>query len=228
MRAGGQARVTVVRCEIFGPQHPIPAPERNGTTVAESGLSLETETRMSSLKFLMASAVATVALASCVTAPSPSEYRAPQPAKPVDVQRLWSGRWHEIARLPDRLTDGCVAGASIYTPVEGTRIDVRDTCQVGTPQGREKAIGGRGEILDPGTNAKLRVRYLAGFVTWDYWVLDRADDYSWFISADPTFERLFIYTRELPTQAQVRSLTERARALGYDVSRLEFPAQPAR
>lgn len=185
------------------------------------------ETLMSALKSLIASTGAALALAACVTAPSPSEYRAPQPAKPVDVQRLWSGRWHEIARLPDRLTDGCVAGASIYKPVEGERIDVRDTCQVGTPQGKEKAIGGRGEILDPGTNAKLRVRYLAGFVTWDYWVLDRADDYSWFISADPTFERLFIYTRELPSPAQVRSLTERAHALGYDVSRLEFPAQPA-
>ena len=183
---------------------------------------------MFSMKSLIGSSVAVVALTGCVTAPSPSEYRAPQPAKPVDVQRLWSGRWHEIARLPDRLTDGCVAGASIYTPVEGSRIDVRDTCQVGSPQGREKSIGGRGEILDPGTNAKLRVKYLAGFVTWDYWILDRADDYSWFISADPTFERLFIYTRDLPTEAQVRSLTERARGLGYDVSRLEFPAQPAR
>lgn len=183
---------------------------------------------MSSLKSLAASAAAAIALAGCVTAPSPSEYRAPQPAKPVDVQRLWSGRWHEIARLPDRLTDGCVAGASIYTPVEGMRVDVRDTCQVGTPDGKEKAIGGRGEILDPGTNAKLRVKYLAGFVTWDYWVLDRADDYSWFISADPTFNRLFIYTRDLPNEQQVRALTERARALGYDVSRLEFPAQPAR
>ena len=181
---------------------------------------------MFSMKSLIVSSVAVVALTGCVTAPSPSEYRAPQPAKPVDVQRLWSGRWHEIARLPDRLTDGCVAGASIYTPVEGTRVDVRDTCQVGSPQGREKSIGGRGEILDPGANTKLRVKYLAGFVTWDYWVLDRADDYSWFISADPTFDRLFIYTRDLPTQAQVRSLTERARALGYDVRRLEFPAQP--
>ena len=30
------------------------------------------------------------------------------------------------------------------------------------------------------------------------------------------------------TKAEVRALTERARALGYDVSRLEFPAQPAR
>lgn len=183
---------------------------------------------MSSLKSLLASAAAALALSGCVTAPSPSEYRAPQPAKAVDLQRLWSGRWREIARLPDRLTDGCVAGASIYSPVNATRIDVRDTCQVGTPEGREKAIGGRGEILDPGTNAKLRVKYLAGFVTWDYWVLDRADDYSWFISADPTFERLFIYTRDLPTPAEVRSLTDRARDLGYDVDRLEFPAQPPR
>ena len=58
---------------------------------------------MFSMKSLIVSSVAVVALTGCVTAPSPSEYRAPQPAKPVDVQRLWSGRWHEIARLPDRL-----------------------------------------------------------------------------------------------------------------------------
>jgi apolipoprotein D and lipocalin family protein len=59
-------------------------------------------------------------------------------------------------------------------------------------------------------------------------VLDHDEAYTWFISADPTFERLFIYTREVPTAAQRERLTQRARALGYDVSRLEFPAQPAR
>lgn len=167
-------------------------------------------------------------LSACVTAPSASRVRAPQPLKPVDAARLYSGRWHEIGRLPMRITDGCVAGASTYTLVDTTRVDVRDTCQVDTPDGKERAIGGRGEILDPGTNTKLRVRYLAGFVTWDYWVLDRADDYSWFISADPTFDRLFIYTRDLPSEAEKLQLVERAAALGYDVKRLEFPAQPAR
>lgn len=168
------------------------------------------------------------ALSACVTAPSPSEYRAPQPARAVDADRLWSGRWIEVARLPDRLTDGCVAGASNYVFVSPTRVDVRDTCEQGRPGGREKSIGGRGEILDPGANTKLRVRYLGGLVTWDYWVLDHDEAYTWFISADPTFERLFIYTREIPTAAQRERLTERARALGYDVGRLEFPAQPAR
>ena len=163
-------------------------------------------------------------LTACVTAPSADQVRAPQPAKAVDLDRFYSGRWLEIARLPMSLTDGCVAGATNYVVVNPTRVDIRDTCQVDTPQGREKSIGARGEILDPGTNAKLRARYVGGLITWDYWVLDHADDYSWFISADPTFNKLWIYTREVPNADQRQRLVARAQALGYDVSRLEFPA----
>lgn len=177
---------------------------------------------------LIVGAVAGLGLvaSACVTAPSPSEYRAPQPAKSVDASRLWSGRWLEIGRLPMKITDNCVAGASIYALEGDRRVDVLDTCQRDTPEGSTKSIGGRGEILDPGTNTKLRVKYFSGLITWDYWVLDHDDDYRWFISADPTFDRLFIYTREVPDQAERDRLVERARALGYDVSRLEFPAQP--
>ncbi len=164
-----------------------------------------------------------MALSACATAPSPDAVRAPAPARSVDLERFYAGRWLEIARLPMRLTDGCVAGATNYVVVSPTRVDVRDTCQVGTPQGREKAIGGRGEVLDPGTNARLRVRYVGGLITWDYWVLDHAEDYSWFISADPSFDKLWIYTREVPDAAERQALVARAGALGYDVSRLEFP-----
>lgn len=164
-----------------------------------------------------------LSLSACATAPSPDDVRVPAPARAVDLDRFYSGRWLEIARLPMRLTDGCVAGATNYVVVDPGRVDVRDTCQIDTPLGREKAIGGRGEVLDPGTNAKLRVRYLGGLITWDYWVLDHAGDYSWFISADPTFDKLWIYTREVPDAAQREALVARAAALGYDVSRLEFP-----
>ncbi|HZV83956.1 MAG TPA: lipocalin family protein [Brevundimonas sp.] len=173
---------------------------------------------------IAAALLLSLSLSACVTAPSPDEVRAPQPVRAVDAERFYAGRWLEIARLPMRLTDGCVAGATNYVRVNASRVDVRDTCQVDTPQGREKAIGARGEILDPGTNAKLRVRYFGGLVTWDYWVLDHAEDYSWFISADPTFDKLWIYTREVPGPAERQALVARAAALGYDVSRLEFPA----
>ncbi|WP_426027287.1 lipocalin family protein [Brevundimonas sp. TWP2-3-4b2] len=176
------------------------------------------------MRIAAAALALSLGLSACVTAPTADQVRAPQPAKAVDLDRFYSGRWLEIARLPMSLTDGCVAGATNYVVVNPTRVDIRDTCQVDTPQGREKSIGARGEILDPGTNAKLRARYVGGLITWDYWVLDHADDYSWFISADPTFNKLWIYTREVPSADQRQRLVARAQALGYDVSRLEFPA----
>ena len=120
------------------------------------------------------------------------------------------------------ITDGCVAGATAYALRDDGKVDVRDTCQVDTPQGRERAISGVGTFVDPGTSAKLRVRYL-WLIVWEYWVLDRADDYSWFISSDPSFDKLFIYTREVPTEAQLDALVRRAAELGYDTNRLEFP-----
>lgn len=168
--------------------------------------------------------VAVAGLAACATTLSPDQVRAPQPSRPVDAERLYTGRWLEIGRLPMRLTDGCVAGASIYTLRSPTTLAVRDTCQSGTPTGKEKAIGADATILDPGTNAKFRARYFAGLVTWEYWILDHDDDYTWFISADPTFDKLWIYTREVPSPALLEQLIERARALGYDTDRLEFPA----
>ncbi|MBX3480689.1 MAG: lipocalin family protein [Caulobacter sp.] len=152
-----------------------------------------------------------------------ADTRAPQPAKAVDLDRFYSGRWLEIARLPMGLTDGCVAGATTYSRTDKGRIQVVDTCRDKTPTGKEKSIKGKGDILDPGTNAKLRVHY-PFFITWDYWVLDHADDYSWFISADPKFEKLWIYTRKPPTEAELAALVKRAQDLGYDTGKLEFPA----
>jgi apolipoprotein D and lipocalin family protein len=129
-----------------------------------------------------------------------------------------------------KLTDGCVAGTTEYKPVNATRIEVRDTCRVGTPTGKLKAIGGPGTILDPGANARLRVSYrFLGLipVNRDYWVLDHDDAYSWFISRDPSFENLWIYTRDPHVDpTTLKSLVDRAKAFGYDTTKLEFPAQP--
>jgi apolipoprotein D and lipocalin family protein len=164
-----------------------------------------------------------VGLGACATSIPASQVRAPQPTKPIDLERFYSGQWLEVARLPMRITDGCVAATTDYVIVSPTRVDLRDACRQGGIDGRERAVGAAGVILDPGFNAKLRAPYFGGLLTWEYWVLDRADDYSWFISADPKFEKLWIYTRTPPSPAQLSALVERARALGYDVSRLEFP-----
>lgn len=184
------------------------------------------------MKLIMLAAVATLLLAGCAGNSMPQAQKAPEPRKRIDAQRFYSGTWREIARRPMTITDGCVAGATEYGRDRAGDIQVVDSCRMGSPHGEIKTVGGPGTILDPGFNAKLRVNYkLYGFVPVqrDYWVLDRADDYSWFISADPTLRDLYIFTRDPQIgNAQRRRLVARAAALGYDVGKLELPEQPPR
>jgi len=172
----------------------------------------------------------TLAAAAVLLAAGTGRAAAPAPARSVDAARFYSGVWREIGRRPMTLTNGCVAGATAYTLVSQTVVTVRDTCHAGSPTGKEKVIGGPGTILDPGTNTKLRVSYhvLGIFrLHWEYWILDHDDAYSWFISSDPAFKNLWIYTRDPHVDPMtLRALVARAKALGYDVARLEFPAQP--
>jgi apolipoprotein D and lipocalin family protein len=150
------------------------------------------------------------------------------PTATVDAAKFYTGTWYEIGRRPMSLTNGCVAGGTTYTPKGGEKVQVLDFCYKPSPSGKRETIGGPAEITDPGSNAKLHVSYrVLGFITLprDYWVLARADDYSWFISADPSFHDLWIYTRSPhPSSEDVAALVARAKALGYDTSLLEFPA----
>ncbi|MDR6831290.1 apolipoprotein D and lipocalin family protein [Bosea sp. BE271] len=182
------------------------------------------------LQSILLTAVATISLAGCAGNSMTEAQKAPEPRKRIDIQRFYTGTWREIARRPMTITDGCVAGGTEYRPGRSAGIQVLDFCRMGNPRGELKTIGGPGTILDPGFNAKLRVDYkLYGFVPVqrDYWVLDRADNYSWFISADPTLRDLYIFTRDPQiSPVQRKRLVARAAALGYDVGKLEFPEQP--
>ena len=153
---------------------------------------------------------------------------APAPTKPVDPARFFQGRWYEIGRKPQALTNGCVAGWTEYSPGDKGRINVLDACYDTTPSGKLKTIGGPADMLDPANHAKLRVHYRLGFIPIgkEYWILDHDDDYTWFIEASPSFDELWIYTRAPnPSPRLLADLIGRAKAFGYDTSRLEFPTQ---
>ena len=173
----------------------------------------------------IATTAAFLALTACASMEAPSGVALHTAT--VDPARFYNGTWYEIGRRPMGLTDGCVAGGTTYTREGEARVRVLDFCHQGSPTGERKTIGGPARITDPGSFARLHVSYrLFGFVPVprDYWVLDRADDYSWFISADPTFHDLWIYTRSpAPSPELVHTLTDKAKALGYDTALLEFP-----
>jgi apolipoprotein D and lipocalin family protein len=141
----------------------------------------------------------------------------PQPTKSVDITR-YAGRWFEMARLHNRIEEGCIAATADYIDA-GDHIQATETCRH-TPPSPDKVYRASVKILDPGQNAKLRLTFFP-FIYKDYWVLDHAADYSWAILGEPTGKYLWIFTRTPePAPAERSAVIARAKALGYDVSKL--------
>lgn len=138
----------------------------------------------------------------------------------------YRGTWLEIGRRPMWLTDGCVAGYTTYRPgVRPDEIMVEDGCHEGTPAGKLRTVEGQGKLSDANTTkAKLRVRYPL-LITFNYWVIYEAPGHDWFISADPEMKNLWIYSRRVPTKRKLSVMVQKAKSLGYDVRKLEFPPQ---
>jgi apolipoprotein D and lipocalin family protein len=163
-------------------------------------------------------------LAACASGPTT---QAPEPAKPIDAARFYTGTWYEIGRTPVFLTDGCVAGTTkFYDDAAGNLVE-RDACHKGDPEGPEKVFKGMVHIDNPGENTKITVHYkLYGFlpVTQQYWMLDHAP--GWFIVSDPTEQHVDILAREpRPSDADVAFWKSRVVALGYDPAKMEFPTR---
>lgn len=138
----------------------------------------------------------------------------------IDPSRLYRGTWLEVARRPMWITNGCVSGTTSYQhSSQPNQLQVRDACRSGN---EETVLHGVAEILDPGTNSRLMVRYNP-LLSVEYNIIDHAPDYSWFIETSPTLDNVFIFTRKRPSPKELNALVHRVRHLGYDTSDFEFP-----
>lgn len=143
----------------------------------------------------------------------------PPPAKSVDLAR-YVGRWFEVARLHNRIEEDCVSAEVDYIKAAG-RLSAVDSCRR-SPPARDKVYRASVRVLDPGVNAKLRLTFFP-LVFKDYWVLDRADDYSWALIGEGTGRYLWLFSRQAAAPAAEReTMAARARALGYDTSKLIY------
>lgn len=168
-------------------------------------------------------------LGGCMSMDGGGEAKAPEPMKPIDTARFYTGRWYEIARTPMNITKGCVAGTTDYSQSPDGRFMDRDACRQDTPEGREKVFAGPIDVLNPGQNTKIRINYkvAGGLFTFKvtYWMLDHGADYRWFIVTTPDFKNLSYFTRDpRPPQAEVDAFTAKAKTMGF-TGALEYPAQ---
>lgn len=136
----------------------------------------------------------------------------PQPAKAVVVEQ-YLGKWYEMARYEAPFQKDCEGVTADYSLRDDGKIKVINSC---LKDGKRKTAIGKAKIVDGSENAKLRVSFFGPFYG-DYWVLDRADDYSWAIVGEPSGRYLWMLTRQAQPDPSVRALIEqRVKQLGYD------------
>jgi apolipoprotein D and lipocalin family protein len=137
----------------------------------------------------------------------------------VDLNR-YVGTWFEIANFPNRFQRGCTATTATYTLRSDGDIDVLNRCRQGTVDGELKSAQGRARVVDPATNAKLKVSFFRPF--WgDYWIIDLDEDYQYAVVGHPDRDYLWILSRS-PTMedATYRSIVTGLKGGGYETSRL--------
>jgi lipocalin/uncharacterized protein YbjT (DUF2867 family)/ligand-binding SRPBCC domain-containing protein len=171
-----------------------------------------------------AAAVALVAAAILQLASVPVETPPVRTVPFVDLDR-YAGDWFEIARFENRFQRQCVGDVrAIYTRRADGHIDVVNRCRTADGQTEARGVA---RLVDEQTNAKLKVRFAPGWLSWlpvvwgDYWILGLAPDYSWAVVGDPSREYLWILGRTPRIDGEsIAAAREVARDNGFDVDHL--------
>ena len=161
----------------------------------------------------------------CLLASAPAQAGV-EPSRPVELRQMM-GRWYEVARVPNKLQNGCVAGESQWSAL-ARGFSVVQSCHRGGPDGPVALWKARATVADPRTNAKFRMTFFGGVIAQDYVVVDHRPDQGWLVLATSNGKYLWLMSQKpsLPAAIKTQALA-RIRQLGFDIGRLEFPL-PAR
>jgi apolipoprotein D and lipocalin family protein len=141
----------------------------------------------------------------------------------VDLQR-YSGKWYEIASIPQRFQKGCVCTFAEYQP-DNNQIKVINRCRDIVPDGKLREARGIARPVEGSNNSKLRVSFFRPF--WGkYWIIELDDDYTYAVVGHPNREYLWILSRTPQMQEeQYNSLLKNIANKGFDVSKIERTIQ---
>lgn len=143
---------------------------------------------------------------------------APAPARSVTLSQF-DGRWYEVARTPNRNQPTCTRLQIDIAAGEGGNYNVVNTCS--RASGDPQVVRAEVSSLNSANN-RLRFRARSGAASvigasQEFWVLDRAEDYSWAILGTPGGNYFWLWTRSA-APANRAALLARVRALGYNTS----------
>ncbi|MCA9242955.1 MAG: lipocalin family protein [Phycisphaerales bacterium] len=134
----------------------------------------------------------------------------------VDLNK-YVGVWYEIARYPNTFQGGCEDTTATYELMDDGRVSVLNRCVKGD---YVDTIQGTARVVDPDTNAKLKVQFFWPFEG-DYWILAVGDDYQWALVGEPSRSMLWILARQSQiSDAEYDSMIGMLPDFGYDADRL--------
>jgi apolipoprotein D and lipocalin family protein len=148
----------------------------------------------------------------------------------VEIER-YLGTWYEIAKYPNRFQKQCVGSTTAtYSLKSNGKIEVLNECL--KQDGSKMSAKGEAKIYDKSTNAKLKVRFAPGFLSFfpfvwaNYWIIDLDPDYKYVVIGEPKREYFWILSRDPVISEDVyQDLLARAKNMGYDPARVELSPQ---
>lgn len=143
----------------------------------------------------------------------------------LDVPR-YMGRWHEIARYPNRFQKQCVGESSAdYQLLADNTVRVTNRCRLA--DGRMNEAIGQARQLGGPASPKLEVRFAPAWLSFlplvwgDYWVVEIDDDYQWVVVSEPSRRFLWVLARKPALDARTEAgIRARLVARGFDPDRL--------
>lgn len=150
----------------------------------------------------------------------------------VDLGR-YVGQWYEIGKYPNRFQKQCVANTTAtYSMKPNGKIEVRNECTL--KNGTTETAVGEAKIADKKTNAKLKVRFAPGalsflpFVWGNYWIIDLDKEYGYVAIGEPKREYFWILSRKpVIDDASYQAIVRRAESMGFDPAKIEKTPQNA-
>jgi apolipoprotein D and lipocalin family protein len=160
-------------------------------------------------------------------APLPSRAPPAQPAKPV-AANLYTGRWYEIARTPNKMQADCQGATTEFSGWAAGVFRAVQTCHKGAPSGPAQVTKVDGKVLPASQNAKMQLAMLGGLISQQYWILDHADNNRWLIMCTANQRYVWLMSRApVLTVAEKAEAYARLQQLGFNLARLAFPQQIA-
>ena len=143
----------------------------------------------------------------------------------VDLKR-YSGKWYEIAKLPNKFQKQCVGNTTAeYLLKDEGNIEVVNRCL--KKDGQYDDAKGKAKVKDKQSNAKLEVRFAPAVLSFipqvwgDYWIIDLEPNYQYAVVGSPDRKYLWILSRAAEmNDATYQNILRKIEKMGYDPNKL--------